>query len=133
MTRSTTEIMAIGAILAGAAIGATGTLAIVGNPFDHPVRTDSPCQSTYVSSAGVRTMWTYWADHGGEVRKRKCRTIAMFVPQTSGLQFDALHQAQLEALADELAEARSRDEVTEALERAQSRNEATSVPQAHPR
>ena len=83
MRRNGTEIMAIGGILAGAAIGAGGTVALVGSPFDDGLRAGLDCGSVYVSGSPLRATWIYTVDRDGEVRKKKCpaRRTTVFVRQ----------------------------------------------------
>ena len=83
MRRHGTEIMAIGGILVGAAIGAGGTVALVGNPFDDGLRAGLDCGSVYVSGSPLRATWIYTVDRDGEVRKKKCpaRRTTVFVRQ----------------------------------------------------
>ena len=72
MRRNGTEFMAIGAILVGAAIGAGGTVALVGNPFNDGLRAQLDCDSFYVSTSPLRATWIIFVDRGGEVHKKKC-------------------------------------------------------------
>ena len=119
MRRHGTEIMAIGAILAGAAIGATGTLAFTGNPFDGSARVGFDCEYFYLPGTPMRATWIYTVDRDGEVRKKRCpRRIrtTFFVGETPLRTIDRAHHAELEALARELADARSRVEILRALE-----------------
>ena len=118
MRRNGTEIMAIGAILAGAAIGATGTLAITGNPFDGRASAGLNCEYLYVPGAQMRATWIYTVVDG-ELRRKKCprrMRSTFFVRETPARTIDRAHQAELAALARELAEARSRLEVIRVLE-----------------
>ena len=142
MRRNGTDIMAIGAILASAAIGATATLALAGSPFDGGGRAELVCESPvtpespmgmawknytvgrerevrvrYVPGIPARATWTYSMDRDGEVRRKRCPrriTISEFAREVPAI--DADRQAQLAALARELAEARTRLEVIRALE-----------------
>ena len=72
MRRNGTEFMAIGAILVGAAIGAGGTVALVGNPFDDGLRAQLDCDSFYGSRSPLRATWIIFVDRDGEVHKKKC-------------------------------------------------------------
>ena len=72
MRRNGTEFMAIGAILVGAAIGAGGTVALVGNPFNDGLRAQLDCDSFYVSRTPLRATWIIFVDRDGEVHKKKC-------------------------------------------------------------
>ena len=144
MRRHGTDIMAIGAIVAGAAIGATATLAFAGSPFDGDGRAELVCESPltreylvdlernrefrvrYVPGIRTRATWTYSMDRDGEVRRKRCpRRIAVtgFARETPAI--DAARQAELAALARQLAEARTRLEVIRALEgrRAKAKDE----------
>ena len=119
MRRNGTEIMAIGAILAGAAIGATGTLAITGNPFDGNATFGLDCEYFYLPGTPMRATWIYTVDREGEVRKKRCpRRIrtTFFVGEAPLRTIDRAHHAELAALARELADARSRVEIVRALE-----------------
>ena len=119
MRRNGTEIMAIGAILAGAAIGATGTLAITGNPFDGRESVWVNCEYFQVPGTPMRATWIYTMDRDGELRRKKCpRRISstFFVSGAPTRTIDRAHHAELAALARELAEARSRVEILRALE-----------------
>lgn len=118
MRRNGTEIMAIGAILAGAAIGATGTLAITGNPFESRATLSLNCDYLYVPGTRMHATWTYTVVDG-ELRRKKCpRRIrtALFAREAPVRTIDRAHQAELAELARELAEARSRFEVIQVLE-----------------
>lgn len=118
MRRNGTEIMAIGAILAGAAIGATGTLAITGNPLESRATVGLNCEYLYVPGTRMHVTWIYTVVDG-ELRRKKCpRRIrtAFFAQEAPVRTIDRAHQAELAALARELAEARSRFEVIQALE-----------------
>ena len=119
MRRNGTEIMAIGAILAGAAIGATGTLAITGNPFDGRESVWVNCEYFQVPGTQMRATWIYTMDRDGELRRKKCpRRISstFFVSGAPTRTIDRAHHAELAALARELADARSRVEIVRALE-----------------
>ena len=141
MRRNGTDIMAIGAILGSAVIGATATLALAGSPFDgggraellceSPVTPESPMGMTWNYAVGrerevrvryapgtpTRATWTYSMDRDGEVRRKRCpRRITVTGIARKAPAIDADRQAQLAALARELAEARTRLEVIRALE-----------------
>ncbi|MDE2796754.1 MAG: hypothetical protein OXL34_18210 [Gemmatimonadota bacterium] len=118
MRRHGTDIMAIGAILAGAAIGAGGTLAFVGDSPDNRSVTAWDCESILVSAGSLQSVRIYTAGRNGELRKKKCpRTIAstVFVERPVRT-VDMALQARLQATAQALAEARTRQEVVRALE-----------------
>ena len=118
MRRNGTEIMAIGGILVGAAIGAGGTVALVSNPLDHWLRAQRGCESVYVSSSPMRATWIYTVDRDGEVRKKKCpRWTRTIVHGSTSRTVDAARQAELAARARALATARTREEVVQALVR----------------
>ncbi len=119
MRRNSTDIMAIGAILAGAAIGAGGTLALVGDSLDARSATAWNCESVFVSSGSVQSVRIYTADRYGEVRRKRCpRTFSgtVYVHRPART-VDMALQARLEATARALAEARTRQEVILALEK----------------
>jgi hypothetical protein len=141
MRRNGTDIMAIGAILASAAIGATATLALAGNPFDGGGRAELVCESPltpespmgmtwnyavgqerevrvrYMPGTPTRATWFYSVDRDGEVRRKRCpRRITVSQIAREAPAIDADRQAQLAALARDLAEARTRLEVIRALE-----------------
>ena len=117
MRRNGTDIMAIGAILAGAAIGAGGTLAFVGGSLDERSVTAWDCESIFLSSRATQT-WIYSAERNGELRRKKCpRTITSTVYVEQPVRsVDMALQARLEATARALHEARTRQEVVRALE-----------------
>ncbi len=121
MRRNGTDFMAIGAILAGATIGAGGTAALLGGPLDNRMEATRECESLYfstVSSTPTRVTWSYSVDRHGEVRKRRCpriRTTTVRVREPVRT-VDAELQAELEALAAALAAARTREQVVQALE-----------------
>ena len=152
MRRKRTDIMAIGAIVAGAAIGATATLALAGSPFDGGGRAELVCESPiipespvgmawnylvgrerevrvrYVPGSPTRAVWTYSMDRDGEVRRKRCpRRITITGSARRAPAIDADRQAQLAALARELAEARTRLEVIRALEGRKVEAEAVRV------
>lgn len=124
MRRNGTDFMAIGAILAGATIGAGGTMALVGSPLDDRPEAALECGAYYFSSVSgspTRVTWTYSMDRHGEVRKKQCpriRTSTVYVQPTIRT-VDLKLQAELEAMAAALAAARTREQVVEALERRQ--------------
>ena len=121
MRRNSTDFMAIGAILAGATIGAGGTAALLGGPLDNRMEAARECESLFLSSVSgspTRVTWSYSVDRHGEVRKRRCpriRTTTLRVREPVGT-VDAELQAKLEALAAALAAARTREQVVQALE-----------------
>ena len=119
MRRNGTDIMAIGAILAGAAIGAGGTLALVGDSLDARSATAWNCESVFVTAGSVRSVRIYTEDSDGEVRRKKCpRTITRRVyVHRPARTVDMALQARLEATARALDEARTRQEVILALEK----------------
>lgn len=149
MRRKRTDIMAIGAIVASAAIGATATLALAGSPFDgggraelvceSPIIPESPVGMTWNYSVGqerevrvryapgipTRATWTYSMARDGEVRRKRCPrrfTVTQLAREAPAI--DADRQAQLAALARDLAAARTRLEVIQALEGQQTEAEA---------
>lgn len=118
MRRNSTDIMAIGAILAGATIGAGGTLALVGDSLDARSATAWNCESIYLTTGSVRSVRIYTEDSDGEIRRKRCpRTITstVYVHRPTRT-VDMALQARLEATARALAEARTRQEVILALE-----------------
>lgn len=152
MRRRRTDIMAIGAIVASAAIGATATLALAGSPFDGGGRAELVCESPIIPESPVgmawnysvgqerevrvryapgiptRATWTYSMDRDGEVRRKRCPrrfTVTQLAREAPAI--DADRQAQLAALARELAAARTRLEVIQALEGRKTEAEAEAV------
>lgn len=131
MRRNSTEIMAIGAILAGAAIGATGTLALTGNPFDGRESVWVNCEYFQVPGTQMRATWIYTVDRDGELRRKKCprRIRSTFVVSGAPTRtIDRAHHAELAALARELAWARTRVEVIQALKSRKAEAEAALPP-----
>ena len=124
MRRNGTDFMAIGAILAGATIGAGGTAALLGGALDNRVEATRECESLYLSSVSgtpTRVTWSYSVDRHGEVRKRRCpriRTTTVRVHRPDRT-VDLELQAELEALAGALDAARTREQVIQALESGQ--------------
>ncbi len=119
MRRHGTDFMAIGAILAGATIGAGGTAALLGSgPLDNRSEAAWECESFHVYGAPTRVTWSYSADRHGEVGKRRCPRVGTTYVHVRrpARTIDLEVQAELEALAAALAEARTRAEVVEALE-----------------
>lgn len=133
MRRNSTDIMAIGAILAGATIGAGGTLALVGDSLDARSATAWDCESIYFTTGSVRSVRIYTEDSDGEVRRKRCpRTITstVYVHRPTRT-VDMALQARLEATARALAEARTRLQVILALEKgAVEAAEAAEAPPA---
>ncbi|MXW18188.1 MAG: hypothetical protein F4139_12120 [Gemmatimonadetes bacterium] len=118
MRRYGTEVMAIGAILAGAAIGATGTLALVGNPFEANERVAFTCESISLPGTAHRATWTYTVARDGEILRKKCpRRLTTRIHLRRAPMFDPALQEELAATASALAAARTELEVVRVLER----------------
>lgn len=118
MRRYGTEVMAIGAILTGAAIGATGTLALVGNPFEAEERVAFACESIALPGTPHRATWIYSVARDGEVLRKKCpRRLTTRIRVRRAPEIDQALQEELAATARALAAARTELEVVRVLER----------------